>query len=325
MIISRTPYRMSFVGGGSDLPVFYENNIGMVLSATIKKYMYITVHPSFDPGETRIILYNKTEIVQDASDITHPLVKAILKKLDIQHGLEITSVGDIPAQTGLGSSSSFTVGLLMALYCYQNITKTREEIAREACEIEMDILNEPIGKQDQYSVTYGGLNQFVFNKDGAVGTFPLTITVKSKKLLEKSLLLFFTGTTRKSSDILLEQQKNIAHNKQKNSTLQKMVDLVLPLRYELEKGNIDSLGDYLHQNWILKRQLSSQISSPDIDLVYEKARKLGAIGGKILGAGGGGFFLFYCPVEKQTDLVNNLGLKSMNVELDNKGSEVIKY
>lgn len=315
MIISKTPYRISFVGGGSDMSAFYEHKVGMVLSTTVKQYMYITVQPSFDSNE----------VVYNASSVSHPIVRAVLEKLDIQHGLEITSIGDIPARTGLGSSSSFTVGLLNALYFYQKKTKTKEQIAKEACEIEIKILKEPIGKQDQYAVAYGGLNQFIFNKDGTVEIIPLVISMSKKKLLEKSLLLIFTGVTRKSSDVLLEQQKNIKNNVRKNKILQIMVDLVSPLKKELEKGNIDCLGDYLHQNWILKRQLASKITNPDIDYIYNKARKLGALGGKILGAGGGGFFLFYCPIVKQPNLIKNLGLKSLPVLFDDEGSKVINY
>lgn len=322
MIITRTPYRISFVGGGSDLAAFYTNSPGSVLSTAFTQYMYITVHTNFNGKEIKL-KYNKTEIVSRVDDLEHPIVKAALKHMDIQGGIEITSVGDIPAQTGLGSSSSFTVGLLHALAAYKGIKKSPEDLAHEACYIEIETLREPIGKQDQYAAAYGGLNQFVFNSDNSVTTIPVSISKKNLKLMEQSLLLFFTGRTRKASNILTEQQKNIATDIKKKKTLQKMVDMVTPLKESLEKGNIASLGEYLHENWLLKKQLASTISDIQIDDLYTKARDAGAIGGKILGAGGGGFLLFYCPPEKQSNLINALGLKHQRIQFDFDGSRTV--
>ena len=283
--------------------------------------MYISVHPSFNPRETRV-KYSKIESVENIDDLEHPIVKAVLKKLDVQ-GIEISSIGDIPAQTGLGSSSSFAVGLLQALHAYKGEIVTKEELAREACEIEIDILREPIGKQDQYAAAFGGLQQFTFNSNGSVGVDSVLISNAKRKELEESLLLFYTGVTRSASKVLEEQSQNIASNQDKAQALQKMVGMVPNLRTELESGNIDSLGRYLHEGWEIKRSLASSISSSDVDATYKKARDLGATGGKILGAGGGGFFLLYCPKAKQENLINGLGLKYLPVKFDEEGAQIV--
>src|SRR5579859_4302357 len=222
MIVTRTPYRASFVGGGSDLEAFYHRANGSVLSVALKQYMYITVHACFDPSEIKI-KYNKTEIVHDVEEIEHPIVKAVLKRLHIKGGVEITSVGDIPAQTGLGSSSSFTVGLLRALYMYRDIYRSKEEIANEACEVEIDMLHEPIGKQDQYAASYGGLRQYIFKKSGDVEVIPVSMSPSDLLSLEGSLVLVYTGQIRKASSILAEQKNNISTNAQKFKTQQAMV------------------------------------------------------------------------------------------------------
>lgn len=322
MIITRTPYRISFVGGGSDLPAFYTKTPGSVVSVTMKRYMYLTLHPTFNPKEIKL-KYAKTEIVTNVNELEHPIVKAVLKKLQIRGGIEITSVGDIPAQTGLGSSSSFTVGLLKALYILRGEYKTKEEIAEEACEIEINTLKETIGKQDQYAASFGGLNQFTFLPDGKVETNSIFLEYKKRVKLEKSLLLFYTGLTRSASSVLREQSSNLQKKSSSREIMEKMASLATPLREELERGNIDSMGEYLHENWILKKSAASTISSGAFDKIYDKARNNGAIGGKILGAGGGGFFLFYVRPKDQDKLKMALKLQCLPVEFDFQGSKEI--
>lgn len=321
MIITRTPYRVSFLGGGSDIAGFYKKTPGAVISTSIQQYMYISVHPSFNPRETRV-KYTRIETVENIDDLEHPIVRAVLKKLNV-HGVEISSIGDIPAQTGLGSSSSFTVGLLQAIHAYKGKRISKEALAQEACEIEIDILGEPIGKQDQYAAAYGGLRQYTFNSKGSVDVEPITLSNIKRTELEESLLLFFTGITRSASKVLSEQSKNIANNQGKENALRDMVNMVPALRTELERGNVESLGKYLHEGWEIKRGLASSISSSEIDETYQKARELGAIGGKILGAGGGGFFLLYCPKAKQRHLIAELGLKRLPVKFDQGGAQIV--
>jgi D-glycero-alpha-D-manno-heptose-7-phosphate kinase len=321
VIITRTPYRVSFLGGGSDMASFYEKMPGMVISTTIQQYMYISVHPSFNPRETRV-KYNKIETVENIDELEHPIVKAVLKKLSVQ-GVEISSIGDIPAQTGLGSSSSFTVGLLQAIHAYKGENISKEDLAREACEIEIDILREPIGKQDQYAAAYGGLRQFTFNSDGSVAVDSVTVPKSKKEELEESLLLFFTGVTRSASKVLAEQSKNIASDQDKAGALRRMVNMVPSLHDDLENGNVESLGKYLHEGWQIKRGLASSISNSEIDETYQKAREIGAVGGKILGAGGGGFFLLYCPKAKQQRLIAELGLRYLPVKFDDEGAQIV--
>ncbi len=303
------------------MPSFYKNSPGMVISTTIQQYMYISVHQNFNPRETRV-KYSRIEAVENIDDLEHPIVKAVLKKLDV-HGVEISSIGDIPAQTGLGSSSSFTVGLLQAVHAYKGEFLSKEELAKEACEVEVDILREPIGKQDQYAAAFGGLKQFTFNCDGSVGVEPVVIPDAKRKELEESLLLFFTGVTRSASKVLAEQSKNISSSGDKAHTLQRMVETVPDLRTELERGNIDSLGHYLHEGWKIKRSLASSISNSDIDMTYKNALDFGAVGGKVLGAGGGGFFLLYCPKDKQENLIAKLGLRCLPVKFDEEGAQIV--
>lgn len=293
----------------------------MVISTSIQQYMYISIHPSFNPKETRV-KYNRIETVENIDDLEHPIVKAVLKKLGV-HGVEISSVGDIPAQTGLGSSSSFTVGLLQAVHAYKGEILTQQQLAEEACEIEIDILREPIGKQDQYAAAFGGLRQYTFNSNGAVDVESVSLTDGRRSELEESLLLFFTGVTRSASKVLTEQSKNISSDKDKAMALKQMVSMVPRLRAELESGDTASLGRYLHEGWEIKRSLASSISNSEIDATYQKALSQGALGGKILGAGGGGFFLLYCPKNRQEKLVKELGLKCLSIKFDNEGAQIV--
>jgi len=322
MIITRTPFRVSFIGGGTDLPDFYHVEPGAVVSTTIDKYMYIVVNKRFD--DTVRVSYSRTEIVKDVEEIQHPIVREALKQVGITKGMEIVSIADIPAGTGLGSSSSFTVGLLNALYAYKGILKSAEALAREACHIEINILGEPIGKQDQYIAAYGGIRYIEFNPDETVFIEPIICTKESKKELSQNLLLFYTGDTREAGSILKEQKAS-AKQADKLASLRKMRDLAFQLKEELANSSTpEILGEFLHKGWMLKRQLASGITNETIDGYYEKAISAGAVGGKILGAGGGGFLLLYCPKERQPrvqEALSNLTLT--NFSLEPEGSKII--
>lgn len=320
MIITRAPFRMSFAGGGSDIPSFYEKHGGCVLSATINKYMYISVHPSFESMDT-VLKYSQTEIVSDIGKIDHKYFREVLSMLRIS-GVEISSTADVPAGTGLGSSSSFTVGLLHALYSYKGKFVSKEKLAQKACEIEIDRLKNPIGKQDQYAAAYGGLNFYQFNKDGSVFVEPVIMKNALYKQLETNLMMFYTGKLHSASDILKEQSSNITSGIKEANQL-KMCDLARELREELHHNNIDAMGEILNEGWNLKRTLATEISNPEIDEYYDIALKHGAIGGKLLGAGGGGFLLFYVPQKKQQEVKLALNLQQMPIAFDYQGASVI--
>lgn len=320
MIIARTPFRMSFCGGGSDLRDFYKKDYGAVVSSSINKYMYIIIHDYFH--DKIRIKYSKVEDVDRAEDIKHPLVRECLKKVDIDKGIEIASIADAPAGTGLGSSSSFTVCLLHALYTYKQVPVSKEKLASEACEIEIDILKEPIGKQDQYAASFGGLNFIRFNKDESVHFNHLMITKDVKKKLEENLLMFYFGNERNASEILSEQKSGIKE-KSKYDTIKKMVKLAEDFRSFLLKGEIDKIGELLNLGWQLKKELAPNITNLSIDEYYKRGLKAGATGGKILGAGGGGFFLFFCPPQFQDNLRKELKLREMKFNFENDGSKII--
>ena len=322
MIITKTPFRISFVGGGSDIEDFYAGRQGAVLSTSINKYMYISSHKFFEENLVRV-KYSETETVDNISKLNHPILRVVLEKFNIRGGLEISSIADIPSGTGLGSSSSFTVCLLHNLYTVAGKFVTKERLAAEACEIEIEMLKEPIGKQDQYAAAYGGLNVFKFNSNGSVTVEPVHLPKDIYNELESNLLMFYTGSQRKASSILSEQKKNIA-KEDKVKNLEEMVGLVWELRDCLYKGNLEDFGKILHQNWILKQKLASSISNDDINQYYEKAMKNGALGGKLLGAGGGGFLLFYCEKQHQEKLKQAmLPLKQFDFKFDQEGSKLI--
>jgi D-glycero-alpha-D-manno-heptose-7-phosphate kinase len=321
MIITKTPFRISFVGGGSDLEAFYSQHPGAVLSTSINQYMYISSHKYFDPDQIRV-KYSQTETVQHISELKHPILKAVLNKFKL-NGIEISSIADIPGGTGMGSSSSFTVGLLHNLYTAVGTPITKKQLAEEACHIEINLLNEPIGKQDQYAAAFGGLNVIRFAKDGDTTVTPLHLSPTAIKALEDNLLMFYMGSQRKASDILTEQKKNTSAD-DKIQALKKMVMLVDDLQQALEKGELNDMGKILHENWILKQQLASSITNTDINECYQTAMNHGALGGKLLGAGGGGFMLFYCPKEKQASLLQALSkLRRFDFSFESKGSSVI--
>lgn len=323
MIISRTPLRMSFAGGGSDLPVFYRRFGGCVVSTAINKYVYITVNQKFDQ---RIRLsYSRTEDARSVARIRHPLVREALQMLGIQGGIEITSVADIPAKgTGLGSSSSFTVGLLNALHAYAERHASAEQLARESCEIEIDRCAEPIGKQDQYAAAYGGLNCIRFNPDDTVSVEPIICRQATLRQLQENILIFYTGLTRTASTILRTQESELRRTRRKQQVLQQMVKLAEQLRAELQANNLPAFGEIIHENWELKRRLAAGISNPAIDAWYQKARQAGAVGGKLLGAGSGGFLMFYAPRDRHEAITQALAdLRPIDLRFEAQGSRII--
>jgi D-glycero-alpha-D-manno-heptose-7-phosphate kinase len=322
MIITRTPFRISFVGGGSDLKEFYQHSTGAVLSTTINKYMYIASHYFFDEDKIRV-KYSQTETVNNVNNLKHPLVREALKKFKITGALEISSSADVPAGTGLGSSSSFIVGLLHNLYTVFGKFVTKAQLARDACDIEINKLDEPIGKQDQYASAFGGLNLIRFHPSGEVYVDPIHLEEKIYKTLQRNLLLFYTGGERKASSILTEQKRDLK-SKDNLENLKTMVELVWELRDTLYKGDLNHFGKILHKNWLLKQQLMSKITTPRIDELYNRALENGAVGGKLLGAGGSGFMLFYCEEKNHTKLRAAMAsLKELRFKFENEGTKLI--
>ena len=326
MIITRTPFRVSFAGGGSDVAWFYKKNgMGSVLSSTIKQYMYIVIHPYFHKNfhHQKIRLkYSKVEDISDVNDIKHPIVRECLKRLDLPGGMEIASFADIPSGTGLGSSSSFAVGLLHGLYAWKGITVSKEQLAREACEIEIDILGSPIGKQDQYAVAYGGLNVITFYKDETVSVAPVCLTNQKKKRMEAGFRLYYMGSTRKADDILGRQNSQIDMEK-KFSTIKQMLMYVDKMKNCLEQGTEYLAGTVFDKCWEMKKSLDAKISNIEIDTIYDKAKRIGASGGKLLGAGGTGFLLL--ESDDHDSLKKKLGLVSFPYKMDRDGSKVIFF
>ena len=321
MIITRAPFRVSFCGGGSDLPNFYEKYGGCVLSTTIKKYMYLTAHSYFDK-EKIVLKYSKTEIVNNYDEIEHRIFKQCLKDFDLK-GIELSSMADIPAGTGLGSSSTFTVALLHLLHTYKGEYVSRYKLAKDACEIEIDKLGEPIGKQDQFAAAFGGLKFYEFMPNGFVNIEPIIMASKSFTKLENNLLMFYLGGTHSASAILKEQSNNVK-TVDKAKVQKEMCEITRELKVELQNNNVDAVGELLHKNWMLKKTLASGISNALIDDIYEKAMNAGATGGKLLGAGGAGFMLFYVPEDKQKNVRIALNMfREMDFEMDNSGATIV--
>ena len=316
---------MSFAGGGSDLPSFYQKFGGAVVSTAINKYVYVTVNKKFD-NRVRVS-YSKTEEVDHASQVEHQIVRACLEKLGIPGGVEITSIADIPSQgTGLGSSSSFTVGLLHCLNAYNGRYVSRSDLGRDSCHIEIEICGERIGKQDQYAAAYGGFNFIRFEPDDTVVVEPVICGKPAFLELQGRLLMFYTGLTRRASSILSNQSDVLDSQTAAQDTMRRMVDLAHTLHEELRRENLDAMGDILHQSWLLKRNLTSGISSGQIDNWYERARAAGALGGKILGAGGGGFLLLYARPEDHGAIEAALpDLRRTDFCFDHRGSRIILF
>jgi len=311
---------VSFCGGGSDMANFYEKYGGCVLSTSINKYCYISIHPYFNENQT-LLKYSENELVDSPDQIKHRIFRQVLTDMGI-HGVEISSTADIPGGTGLGSSSTFTVGLLNTLNCYKGKFVSKDKLAKLACEVEIKKLGNPIGKQDQYGAALGGLNFIKFNQDGSVSHEPILMEGKTYKELQKNLLMFYTGTTRSANTILAEQTKNIT-SEDKARNLLKMCGLAKDMKVALENNDISSFGKILDEGWQLKKELASGIANPAIDEAYEIAMKNGALGGKLLGAGGGGFLLFYCEEEKQEQLKKAIGLRELDFSFERDGTSVI--
>ena len=326
MIISRTPIRISFVGGGTDIANFYRQYGGEVISTAIDKYISVCITKQTN-SQITINTPDHRETVSNPAHIQHPLIREAVRKAGATGGVSITVTSDVPSRgCGLGSSSALTVGLLNALYAYQGIEMPSEALAHQACEIEIDRLKQPIGKQDQYIAAYGGLRRIQFNRDERVHTQDIPITPETVARLEDNFALFYTGIQRRAETILHEQKRSASPQ-----TLLQMRELVPEFYDVLVKGNhtdcLDEVGHLLHRAWQLKRSLCDSISSPVLDTIYERAVAAGALGGKILGAGGGGYFLFYVPTAKQgavTTTLSDLGLLRLAFHFEPKGSQIIE-
>lgn len=320
VVVSQTPLRMSFFGGGTDFKDYYEKYGGLVISACINKYIYFIVNTRAD--DNIVLNYDEREAVSEVNQIKHNIFREVLKLLDITKGIEITTLSDITSQgSGLGSSSAFTVGLLNALFKYKGIKKQPYELAELACKVEIDILGNPIGKQDQYAVAFGGLKKYYFNRDETVTVENMLINNQQREIFNKNIVLFNTGITRSSSDILSEQKVQIGSNIDHLHTIKRIAE-----SSEVHINNLDfeKLGDLLNISWNNKRLLANRISNSEIDEIYEAGKKAGAFGGKLLGAGGGGFFLFLCSTEKQEELKKSLiSYEVLPVKFSEFGTRII--
>ncbi len=324
MIITRSPLRISLGGGGTDLPSYYREHTGFVISAAIDKYVYITLHETF--AQEVIVKYSKMETVQTPDEIKHPIVREALRlvRVEVPH-LEITSMSDIPAGTGLGSSGSFTTALLRALHTMNKNYVSRQELAEQACHIELDLLGEPIGKQDQYIASFGGITSFRFMADRPVEVAPVKMAGETLRNLEDNLMLFFTGFTRSASEILQDQD---TRSRQKDKDMLDNLHLIKQIGCEtqaaFEKGDLRRFAELMHIHWERKKARSKGMSNPAIDEYYELARRNGALGGKLIGAGGGGFLMFY--TEDKTRLRRSMcqaGLREVRVRFDFQGTTVV--
>lgn len=320
MIIVQTPLRVSLFGGGTDFPGFYLKHGGCVFTSAIDKVIFLTIKSRFD-HKIRVG-YTHTEMTESLEDVQHELIRESLRLTGIKDGVEITTMGDIPSQgSGLGSSSTVTVGALHAMHRYQGELVTAKQLAEQACRIERDILGKPIGIQDQYIAAYGGLRFMEFKVGGEIVSRRIHLSERCMRNLNQNLMLFFTGVTRKADKILSEQKQNI---RDRESVLCEMRDIAYDVCAEVEKENIDVIGEMLDKSWQLKKQLATQVSNPVLDEMYETAVRAGAIGGKISGAGGGGFLLLYCRRDKQEAVRDALThLQELPFRLNEDGSKVI--
>ncbi len=320
MIIVQTPLRVSFFGGGTDFPAYFLEQGGCVLTTAIDKYIFVTIKRRFD-SKLRLG-WTQTEMVDHLDEIQHELIRESLRKTGISEGVEITTMGDIPSQgSGLGSSSTVTVGALHAMYSYLGDLVSAEQLAREACEIEIDILQKPIGIQDQYIVAYGGLRFMEFTTSGEVHNQRINLSEDQLRRFNNNTMSFYTGITRRADTVLNEQKSNIS---QRRAVLGEMKAIAYAAREQLLAGNIDCIGEFLDASWQLKKRLASNVSNGAIDDIYQAARRAGAIGGKISGAGGGGFLLLYCPYERQAAVREALhNLQELPFKIEAHGSKVI--
>jgi D-glycero-alpha-D-manno-heptose-7-phosphate kinase len=320
MIIVQTPIRVSLFGGGTDFPGYFRSEGGCVLSTAIDKYVFVTIKKRFD--DMVRVGYTRTELVDDVSEVQHELIREALCRTGIRRGVEVTTMADIPsAGSGLGSSGAVTVGSLHAMYVYQGELVVAERLAREACEIEIERLSKPIGVQDQYIAAYGGFRWMEFTPAGEITVERVCLPDGLERVLNESLILFFTGITRDSSSILTEQEAMI---RSRLGPLGEIKDIAREARAEVMAGNLESIGALLHKSWQLKRGLASKVSNDSINEMYETARRAGALGGKITGAGGGGFLLLYCPAGRRAAVREALqGLRELPFQFEPDGSKVI--
>jgi D-glycero-alpha-D-manno-heptose-7-phosphate kinase len=320
MIISQTPYRVSFAGGGTDLPAFYREEPGAVLSVTIKRHIYVTVHRRF--ASNWRVSYSRTETVDRAADLQHEIVREAIALVGLDEPLEITTIGDVPAGTGMGSSSTLTVGLLHALYAASGRIVDRLTLARDSCQIELDALNKPIGRQDQYAAAFGGMNYFRFKSDDSVDVEPVPVPPTVLRELEARTLLLYTGT-RRSADAILKRQSEGTSDRR--PILRQMRELADSMRHSLVADNgLDEFSRLLHEGWALKRSLGFGISVDSVDGWYEAARRAGAKGGKLLGAGGGGFLLLFADPDCHDRIRDALGRpQELPFQIDHGGSRVV--
>lgn len=324
MIITRTPVRISLGGGGTDLASYYSKYGGSLVAAAINKYIFVTVNKQFEDGIR--IKYSKMEVVGKIEEIRHPIIREGLKLLGCGRALEITTVADVPSRTGLGTSGSFTVGLLHALHTYRKQSIPRKALAEEACRIEIDILGEPIGKQDQYMAAFGGITCLTFDKDGEVTVTSLNISPSTIEKLERHITLFYTGIRRQAADILSEQNEaSEKDDKKVIESLHRIRKIGEEVKVALECGNVRRFGELLHLHWQTKKNLSRKVSRPEIDRWYALARKNGALGGKIMGAGAGGFFMFYVQDDRNrlSEVMKRENLREMRFKFDFEGSRVV--
>ena len=326
MIISRTPFRISFFGGGTDYPDYFRANGGEVLSTSINKYCYISTRklPPFFKHKFRVA-YSRIEMTSSVEEIEHPSVRNVLKWLNVEAGTEIQHIGDLPARSGIGSSSSFTVGLLNALYAQQGWYIGKEQLATQAIHVEQDLIGEPVGSQDQIAAAYGGLNHIEFLIDGSFKVSPIIVKADLRSRLESSLMMYFTGVTRMSSDYSSAKIRNISRRETELAQMRRLVADALHILRK-DDGDLDDFGRLLHENWQLKKTLSDKVTSPHLEEIYDTAIAAGALGGKLMGAGGGGFFVFYVPPERQGSVKQALSkLVHVPFQFDNDGSSIIVY
>ncbi|MFN7131283.1 MAG: hypothetical protein ACK4N5_04325 [Myxococcales bacterium] len=324
MIIARSPLRISLGGGGTDVPSYYQEHGGFFISAAIDKYVYVTIHDTF--LDKMLVRYSQIEWVSAVEEIKHPIIREALKMLAIdQVNLEITTIADIPAGTGLGSSGSFTTALLKALYKHKKGFVDAHDVAEQACHIELDLLKEPIGKQDQYIAAFGGLTVFEIDKGGKVTARPLKLSEETFYRLHDHLLMFSTGYTRSASAMLKDQNdKTKAGNNDMVANLHYVKELGYRSLEALEKGNLGTFGELMHEHWENKKKRSAGMSNPAIDQWYEAARKAGAIGGKLIGAGGGGFLMFYTErPDHLRDAMRKEGLRELRFGFDFDGTKLL--
>ena len=325
MIVSRAPVRFSLGGGGTDLPSYSSVHGGFLVAAAIDKYIYVSANRRF--YDTIRLAYSKTETVDAIDKIDHRIFREALRFTGIKSGIELTSVADVPPNSGLGSSSSFTVALLNALHTYRHDFVSSRQLAEEACHIEIDVLKEPIGKQDQYIAAYGGVTAFTFNPDGSVHAERVPIRPEVLDELESNLLIFYSGVERQAAAVLSEQGKTIQKNQ--DGAVERMHRIKALGRETLDiltSGRVDAYGELLHEHWTNKRKLASNMSDSAIDDHYEAARKAGAIGGKLMGAGGGGFFMFYAtPADRRRvyGALTERGLKPLRFRFDSTGARIV--